>query len=141
MAFKVIGDDVILSISGEDSTYGLLQAQCTRGLSFTFQTETAEITSLNVDEISIIPTYKSATVEVNMLLVYGDANIGYNNILAWWQSKEKIFFEIEIPYTSSSCIFSGRGYITNVPIAANFNEAGSMNFNIAVTGQINIDYI
>lgn len=141
MAFKILGDDVILSLCGSDSTYGLLQAQCSRGLSFTFQTETAEITSVDVDEISVIPTYKSASIEVNMLLVYGDANVGYNNILEWWQSKENIFFEIEIPYVASSCIFSGRGYITNIPIAANFNEAASMNFNIAVSGAIAINYI
>ena len=141
MAFKVLGDDVILSMCGADSTYGLLQAQCSRGLSFTFQTETAEVTSVDVDEISVIPTYKSASIEVNMLLVYGDANVGYNNILEWWQSKENIIFEVEIPYVSSSCIFSGRGYITNIPIAANFNEAASMNFTIAVSGAISINYI
>ena len=132
------GDFAQIYLRENGTTEGFKIVGCTTGDTFNDTTELAEVTGLTSDFVEFKPTYKTANLTTDALLIYadgGDAQYASEVLLQWSKDKQKLDFLYIYGDGLTEKEIEGACYINSCSVNAPSNDFGSVQISLQCTGE------
>jgi hypothetical protein len=138
-----IGDFSRIYLKEAGSTGGSKIIGCTTGDSITFNTEFLELTPIDDRFVESEPTYKSAEISTDALLItadVGDAQYSTTVLIGWDKASTKLDFVFEWDELGVQKSIDGTAYISSLSINAPSNDFASVQIALKVTGEWDLNF-
>lgn len=131
------GKDVRLKLIESGSTAGLAIAGCDRSVNIQLNTEMVEVTGPAAYFAEFMPTYDSATINLDSLLVINPdgTELASDVIIQWKQDHQLLDFQIIWQEGVDAREIIGQCYITAAGVTGAIDAVAEMSVELIVTGR------